>query len=175
VSPDAGAGAPESAGPGRAVPAVPAVRPVRPVPVMDRDSRPWWDALARHELVLARCAACRAWRWPPRDMCGRCGSFDWAWEPTSGTGTVASWIVNHHPFSADIPSPYVVVTVRLDEQDDLLLPGSLDRGGTGPARSGEAVDDGLSIGARVLARYLDCDGTDGSTFTLLSWRLAASS
>ena len=147
----------------------PGERAARPVPAMDRDSRPWWQALAEHRLLLPRCAACGAWRWPPREMCGRCGSFEWTWEPASGRGTVASWIVNHHTFSVDIPSPYVVLTVRLDEQDDLLLVGSLDRG-TG-AEPGPA-DAGLALGAPVEATYLDCTGSDASTFTLLCWRLA---
>ena len=33
--------------------------PTRPVPHPDRDSRPWWDALARHELLLQRPSAGR--------------------------------------------------------------------------------------------------------------------
>jgi uncharacterized OB-fold protein len=90
----------------------------------DRDSVPWWEAVARHELVQQRCRGCGAWRWPPRDGCGRCGSGEWAWEPASGRGTVASWIVNHHSFLADLPPPYTVVLVRLAEQDDILLPGA---------------------------------------------------
>ena len=96
----------------------------RPVPHADRDSAPWWEALARHELLLQRCAQCRAWRFPPRALCNRCGSFDSAWEPASGLGTIASWVVNHHAFSNDFVPPYPVVMVRLDDQDDVLLIGS---------------------------------------------------
>src|SRR5690606_20702017 len=95
-----------------------------PLPTPDRDSRPWWEALSRHELALQRCDACATWRWPARAMCGRCGSFDLTWEPTGGRGAIASWVVNHHSFSAAFASPYAVVTVRLDEQPDLLLVGS---------------------------------------------------
>lgn len=140
--------------------AAPGNRPLRPAPVMDRDSRPWWDALARHELALQRCAACRAWRWPARAMCGRCGSFDWAWEPASGRGTLASWIVNHHRFSADIESPYTVVTVRLDEQDDLLLLGAYDDVAGPPA-----------MGAAVTVSFVDVHSAEGEPFTVLAWRV----
>jgi uncharacterized protein len=96
----------------------------RPVPRPDRDSEPWWAALARHELVQQRCDDCVAWRWPPRALCGRCGSLAWSWQPVSGRGTVASWIVNHHPFLPGTDPPFTIVAVRLDEQDDIVMPGS---------------------------------------------------
>jgi uncharacterized OB-fold protein len=92
----------------------------------DRDSRPWWDALGRGELVLQRCDACDAWRWPPRAACNRCGSFATRWEQISGRGTVASWIVNRHTFGGAVPAPSVVLMVRIDEQSDVLLPGAFD-------------------------------------------------
>jgi uncharacterized OB-fold protein len=126
----------------------------RPVPHPDRDSAPWWEALARHELLMPRCTQCRAWRFPPRAICNRCGSFDHAWEPLSGHGTVASWIVNHHAFSADFDPPYAVVTVRLDDQDDVLVVGSF---------SG-AIGD-LATGLPVRAVFDDV----GDGVTLLSW------
>jgi uncharacterized OB-fold protein len=103
---------------------------------------------------MPRCARCRAWRFPPRAICNRCGSFDHAWEPLSGHGTVASWIVNHHAFSADFVPPYAVVTVRLEDQDDVLVVGSF---------SG-AIDD-LATGLPVRAVFDDV--VDG--VTLLSW------
>jgi uncharacterized OB-fold protein len=140
-------------------PEVPAGRP-RPVP--DRDSRPWWAALARHELVLQACGQCGAWRWPPRALCNRCGSLAWEWKAASGRGAVASWIVNHHGFSDAFGSPYVVVLVRLDEQDDLLLPGSW---------SGAPDGHGLRIDLPVAAAFEDVAGDGGrDAVTLLGWR-----
>jgi uncharacterized OB-fold protein len=124
-----------------------------PLPHPDRDSARWWEALARHELVFQRCARCRAWRFPPRAVCNRCGSFDFGWEAASGDGTVASWVVNHHAFSDDFTTPYVVLTVRLAEQDDLLVIGSYrgvpDRVTAGmPVR---AIFDDVAEGATLLA------------------------
>lgn len=136
-------------------------RPVRPAPAMDRDSRPWWDAMAAHRLLLQRCSGCHAYRWPARTMCGRCGSFVWTWGEASGRGTLVSWIVNHHRFSADIASPYTVATVRLAEQDDLLLPGGFDPSGGEP-----------EVGLPVTVGFLDARGPDGEEFTLLQWRVA---
>jgi uncharacterized protein len=133
------------------------------VPIVDRDSRPWWEALARHELVLQRCDACAAWRWPARAICGRCGSFAWSWQPISGRGEIVSWVVNHHAFSTAFPSPYAVVTVRLAEQDDVALLGSW--------QADVAV---LRIGLAVVARFDDVDVPDGDPpVTLLAWTPAA--
>jgi uncharacterized OB-fold protein len=133
----------------------------RPLPYPDRDSRPWWEALARHELILQRCAACGAWRWPARALCGRCGSLDWTWAPASGRGTVASWIVNHHAFSRAFPSPYVVLLVRLEEQDDLLLPG---------ASAGDPSGRDLAVGLAVIVTFEDLGLPEGQEpVTLLRW------
>ena len=99
----------------------------RLVPNPDRDSEEWWEALARHEFVLQRCDACQAWRWPPREICNRCGSFDYTWTPVSGRGTIASWVVNQRAFLPGFEIPYVVVNVRLEEQDDCKLIGSWTR------------------------------------------------
>ena len=126
----------------------------RPLPRPDRDSAPWWEALARHEVLVQRCTACRSWRFPPRAICNRCGSFDHEWEPVFGTGTVASWIVNHHAFSADFTPPYAVVTVRLDDQDDVLVIGSF----TG------AIDE---LATELAVHTVFDDVGDG--VTLLSW------
>ena len=96
----------------------------RPLPLADRDSTPWWTALAEHELRLQRCHDCGTLRWPARALCNRCGSLDWSWLAASGRATVASWIVDEHPFTDAFPVPYVVVMARLDEQDDILVPGT---------------------------------------------------
>jgi len=141
--------------------------PVRPRPHADRDSAEWWAALGRHELVLPRCAACGTWRWPPRAICGRCGSLDWSFAPAAGRGTVASWVVNRHGFGGAFPLPSTVLLVRLAEQDDLLLPGGW---------SGAADGSDLAMGLPVVAGFEDVpagpepSGTDGGAVTLLTWR-----
>ena len=90
-------------------------------------------------------------------MCNRCGSFDFACETPTGDGTVVSWVVNHHAFSDDFTTPYVVLTVRLTEQDDVLVIGSY-RGAPGD----------VATGMRVRAVF--DDAADG--VTLLSWESA---
>ncbi len=142
-----------------------AVRATPPPPPVDRDSAPWWEALARHELVLQRCAGCGTWRFPPRAICNRCSSFEWSWEPVSGRGTVASWVVNHHGFSDAFGSPYTVVLVRLDEQDDVLVLG---------AWSGAADGTDVQMGLPVAVGFDDVPARDDApAFTRLQWRPAS--
>jgi uncharacterized OB-fold protein len=130
-------------------------------PAPDRDSRPWWEALARHELLLQRCDGCGCSRWPARAVCNRCGSLDWRWCGASGEAVVASWIVTHHAFSPAWPTPYVVVLARLDEQDDLLVPGAF---------AGAVDAPELAVGRPLVAEYEDVRVADGGAFTLLRWR-----
>ena len=69
------------------------------------------------------------------------------------TGAVVAWVVNHHAFGDAFPLPYVVVTGRLDEQDDILIPAGFD-GDRGA----------LAAGSLLVARYEDAEG-----FTALVW------
>jgi uncharacterized OB-fold protein len=139
-------------------------RAVRPAPATDRDSQPWWDALARHEFVLQRCAECAAWRWPARAICNRCASFEWSWQPASGRAEVAAFVVNHHGFLASDGTPYAVITVQLAEQDDLQLPGSF----AGALHM-------LRIGLPLQLVFDDVVTAEGDPFTLASWRPADNS
>ena len=132
----------------------------RPRPASDRDSAPWWAALAAHELVLARCDECAAWRWPPRALCNRCGSLEWGFAAASGRGTVASWVVNRHGFGGAFPLPSTVLLVRLAEQPDLLLPG---------AWAGAPDGTDVSMGMPVVAGFEDVATADGEPFTVLRW------
>jgi len=126
---------------------------MRPLPHPDRDSAPWWEALGRHELLLQRCDACGVCRWPPRAICNRCWSLEWAWIAASGRATVASWIVNRHRFVPSLESPYTVVLGRLEEQDDILIPG---------AWGGRPDGSDLAVGMAVRAGFADIDAEPDS-------------
>ncbi|MFC5950402.1 Zn-ribbon domain-containing OB-fold protein [Pseudonocardia lutea] len=131
---------------------------LRPVP--DRDSARWWAAVAEHRLLLQRCTACGHLRLLPRAGCGRCGSFDWTDQEAAGTGTVVSWTVVHRAVDGR-PTPYVVVLVRLDEADHLVLPG---------AWAGEPDGSGLAAGLPVRAEYVDLEVPDGTDrVALVAW------
>jgi uncharacterized OB-fold protein len=81
------------------------------------ESEPFWEACRRHELRLQRCADCEAFWFPPGALCPRCLSKSWEWTPTSGRGTVYSFVIFHrvyHPgFAAEVP--YAAAVVELEE------------------------------------------------------------
>lgn len=76
----------------------------------------WYAWLARHELRFQRCTGCEQFRHIPREVCPRCGSTEWTWEPSSGKGTVFTWTTTHrslHP--AWVETPFAQVVVELEE------------------------------------------------------------
>ena len=103
----------------------------RAVGVPDRESAPYWAALANGRFELQHCGDCGRWTWPARAICSGCHGEHLAWEAASGTGEVHSWVVTHQVYAPDFVDlvPYTVVLVRVDEQDDILIPGRLVSGG----------------------------------------------
>ncbi|MEE6140151.1 zinc ribbon domain-containing protein [Mycobacterium sp. 050128] len=127
----------------------------------DADSATWWDALARHELLIQRCTSCRRLRWPARAVCNDCGSFESTWVPASGRGTIASWTVSHQPADPAGQSTTVVM-VRLDDQDDIFMPGYVD---------GPSDGCGLGIGLPVDVGFDEVEfGGAGRRVAVLRWR-----
>ncbi|MEW9547814.1 Zn-ribbon domain-containing OB-fold protein [Nonomuraea sp. NPDC050783] len=101
----------------------------RPEP--DRDSRAWWERLARREFAVQRCEGCGTDRFPARAFCPACRSEAWRWRVVEPEGHVESWIVNHQPFVPGLAVPYVVVMVRLTAVPGCLVHGNW-RGGREP-------------------------------------------
>lgn len=95
------------------------------LPTPDRDSAPYWQALADGRFVMQRCRSCGRWTWPARPICSGCHCFELEWIEASGAGEVYSWVVTHQPYGPDLAKlvPYTTVLVRVDEQDDILIPG----------------------------------------------------
>jgi uncharacterized OB-fold protein len=133
-------------------------------PTVDRDSAPWWAALAEHRLTLQRCSHCATPRLVPRAMCNACGSFEWSWSEAAGTGTVATWTVSHRAFPPTRPTPFTVVMVRLTEARNILLPG---------AWSGAADGSDLAADLPVRAEFHDVAEPGDAPAALLSWTRAS--
>ncbi len=87
----------------------------RPIPLPDRDSAPFWEAVNRHELVFQKCSGCGHTRFPVMPNCDRCLSFDFEWAPASGKGSVYSFTVAHYQAHPDLPTPYTVLLVQTDD------------------------------------------------------------
>src|SRR6476661_319959 len=72
------------------------------------------EALDAGTLRLRRCTACGLMLPPDRALCPSCWSKALEWREAEGTGTVYSAVEFHRAFG-DIPIPYTVVQVELDE------------------------------------------------------------
>ncbi|MGW2300531.1 bifunctional MaoC family dehydratase N-terminal/OB-fold nucleic acid binding domain-containing protein [Streptomyces sp. NPDC001809] len=101
-------------------PEPPAVAPAgpgarRPRPVVNRDNAGFWEGVAGHRLLIQRCVACSALRFPWLPGCADCGSPEWDTVEASGAGTVFSYVVMHHPPFPAFDPPYAVGLVELAE------------------------------------------------------------
>lgn len=95
--------------------------PSRILPVIDRDSRPYWTGGAAKRLEIFRCTECAYFVHPPVRFCPRCESREVAPQPVSGRGTVFSFTINHKQWVPGLPVPYVLALVTIAEQDDVRL------------------------------------------------------
>ncbi len=87
-----------------------------PRPIVESDTRPYWDAAERGELTVPHCRACDRAFWYPRGFCPRCGGTDVDWRTASGLGEVYSFSVVRRaaePWGSH--TPFVLAYVTLDE------------------------------------------------------------
>ena len=75
----------------------------------------FWDACNRGELIVQECQKCGERFFVPEAICPACRANDWKWQPSDGTGSIYSYTVVHRSFRADLPPPYVVAAIALDE------------------------------------------------------------
>jgi len=87
-----------------------------PLPVPTPETRPFWEAARRHQLVLPFCQPCGAFFFFPRAACPRCLSAQVTWKEASGRGTLHTFTVVHRGQKGfPIGPPYVLAIVQLDE------------------------------------------------------------
>jgi len=86
-----------------------------PIPPIIWDNMGYWEGINRHELVFQRCKECGAWRHPPRPVCPKCRSFEKEWAPSTGKGTVYSWVTYQESPHPGFKAPYSVVLVEMEE------------------------------------------------------------
>lgn len=88
----------------------------KPLPLIDDDSRPFWEAARRHELLIHRCRLCGRYYFPA-SYCRHCDADSMEWVRASGRGRVYTFTIYHATphagFKEDLP--YVVAYVELEE------------------------------------------------------------
>lgn len=62
-------------------------------PLITEVSRPWWDALARGDVMVQQCSACNHWIFYPRHFCPSCGARDPVWRLVDPAATLYTWSV----------------------------------------------------------------------------------
>lgn len=89
------------------------------LPVATPESKPYWDGLKEHKLMLPTCDDCGP-HFYPRPFCPTPNCFNWdiKWTEASGKGKVYTYVISHQPippYGADNPPPYIIAIVELDE------------------------------------------------------------
>ena len=117
----------------------------KPLPIIDAESRPFWQAARERRLAIMRCGDCGRHFFYPRELCPHCHSSAVAWVTASGRGTIYTFTIARRPagpaFKPDVP--YVVALVELEE---------------GPRVMTNIVTsdvDGVRIGQSVTATFED--------------------
>ncbi len=109
------------------------------------ESAAFWDACAKDELQLQRCARCAEAWFPPSAMCPRCWSREWRRERASGRGTVHSFVVFQRAYRPAYRDalPYTVAVIALEEGPRFL------------SRLAEVVPEKVSVGLPVEVTFAD--------------------
>jgi len=81
------------------------------------------------DFLLPRCGECGDWAWPPREICTRCRTLGWHWEPASARGTLLSlarvWRGAGEGFQEEVP--YDLALLRLDEGPEFITRAASER------------------------------------------------
>jgi hypothetical protein len=87
-----------------------------PKPLIDSDSRTFWEGLGKNKLMIQKCEDCDKHIFYPRALCPHCFSEKVSWKKASGMGKIYSYTVVHRAFGPFAEqTPYVVAIVELEE------------------------------------------------------------
>jgi hypothetical protein len=84
-------------------------------PAINPETKPFWDAAAKGQLLMKKCLACGELHYYPRSICPFCHSDRTEWLAASGQGTIYSWSVMRRA-----PEPFAIAYVTLAEGPRLL-------------------------------------------------------
>jgi uncharacterized OB-fold protein len=122
-------------------------------------TEPFWRATAQHRLVLPRCTACHAYRFPPAPFCWRCRAQEVDWLDRDGTGTVYAFTVIRHPVipPVAVALPLIAAVVELVDTDGCRLVGNVV----------DAEPNAVRVGAAARVDWYDVrEGTTIPVFRL---------
>ena len=109
----------------------------------DPTTEPFWRACAERRLTVQRCASCGGHQFYPRPMCLSCESQRLDWVEAAGSGTIYALTTVRVPVIDELPPPYLLALVDLDEGVRLLT---------------NIEGDTAAIGDRVSLAWRERDG-----------------
>jgi uncharacterized OB-fold protein len=116
-------------------------------PVVEDESRAFWDGLRDGRLLIKHCTACGAFHYYPRPFCPTCWSDDVEWYEASGRATVYTYstvyVNDLPPFGPQVP--YVAAVVELEEGPRMMT------------RLVDCTKDDITLGMPVEVTYTDLD------------------
>ncbi len=119
----------------------------RTLPLLDEESRPFWEAGRDGVLRFAACSRCNALLHPPAPVCRYCRGTAIETRDVEPTGVVVGVTVNHQQWDARYAPPFVIANVALDADPRVRLVTNLVDLEVGEAR----------VGMRVRARFEHCE------------------
>jgi len=81
-----------------------------PAPAVNVETKPYWDAAAKGQLLIKKCLACGERHFYPRSICPFCFSDRTEWVTASGKATIYSFSIMRRT-----PEPYAIGYVTLEE------------------------------------------------------------
>src|SRR6516162_5777934 len=93
----------------------------RVLPLVTEWNRFYWTSGADGCLRFQHCTECGSLQHPAGPRCRRCRSDSLDVQEVSGNGVVQSCTTNFQQWSPDVPVPYSVAVVALDEDDRIRL------------------------------------------------------
>ena len=132
----------------------------RPLPRRGVYENPFWDAIQMRELRLQKCSSCAHTWYPPGPVCPTCLSEAWSFAPMSGRGKMVAWTIFHRQYFPEIPVPYLVASVQLDEGPLLIgnVPGL------------DPKDARVDLSLEAVFEQVKGDAAD---WLILQWRVVA--
>jgi uncharacterized OB-fold protein len=88
--------------------------------IADPTTEPFWQACLEHRLVVQKCSACGHHQFYPRPFCLACEATSLGWAEVTGTGTIYTLTTVRLPVTDELPPPYLLAIVQLDEGPRLL-------------------------------------------------------
>ena len=115
-------------------------------PAVTAETRRFWEAAGRGELVVEHCGDCRLHVFPPRGYCPGCGRRELDDVTVAGPGVVYSFTVNWNAWQPGMDVPFALVLVEFPDAPGFRLLGRMHGTDVDDLRVGQPVSIGFDEG-----------------------------